>query len=96
MKTPAGFARYAGHDPMEKEIGWAGPPCSETAKAIIRSRITLNRVERWAAASRATPPRAATGGFPYNLRSVAECDPHRLKCDHTRCKPGDYGCEDDA
>ena len=37
MKTPAGFARYAGHDPMEKEIGWAASPCSETAKAIIRS-----------------------------------------------------------
>lgn len=78
MKTPPGLARFAGHDPWEKEIGiGTGRPCSETAKAIMSGRAARARWLRYQAAARAAPPTAAKGGFPYNSRSVAECDPRR-------------------
>lgn len=73
MKRQPGLATFAGHDPFEKEIGiGTGLPCSEKAKAIMRSRATMTTYRRLRAAARANPPRPAAGGFPYNPLSVAE------------------------
>ena len=70
------------------------PVGANTQPQQVSSKAASNRLKRWKAAAQFAPATAATGGFPYNLRSVAECDPHRRKCDHTKCRPCDYGCDD--
>ena len=38
----------------------------------------MARISRWQEAARAAPPTAATGGFPYNRKSIAETPGRRI------------------
>jgi hypothetical protein len=62
--------------------------------ACVNSAKGRDRYRNMRSFARAVEPRAATGGFPYNLRSVAEADPlpsRRVDYAHKH-DPKDYGC----
>jgi hypothetical protein len=58
--------------------------------AINSSRHAFRRYLNRRIAARTAPPVPAIGGFPYNRRSVAECDPSRIKTDRHE-RPEEYG-----
>lgn len=61
---------FAGADPMEREIGGAGRPQTRLSLALAASARTRGRLQRMKMA--AGQARAATGGFPYPHRNLAQ------------------------
>ncbi len=80
MKRQAGLAKFAGHDPWEREIGWAGKPCSDLVRAMIGSRAALARVRRYKDMAVTAPPTAAIGRFPYPHATVDLAEPRAGRC----------------